>query len=113
MTARLRLGACTGSCLPYTAHAGFLVIEHPIRIFKVRTGEGAQPSYRGGKVQGTTEAIVTEVEHVLAEMKGAVGERKRKNLQALRQEVLGSLAEGGDATVALRGLSRNDLAGDA
>lgn len=73
-------------------------------ILKVRTGEGSKPPLRGGKVEGTSAAVTTEVEAILAEMNGEVGLRKRRNLEVLRERCLGALAPGGEVDVDMRGL---------
>lgn len=57
-------------------------------------------------MEGTTEAVAAEMKQILEEMKGSVGERKRKNLNVLRQAMLGSLVEGGETSIGLSGLSK-------
>ncbi|KAG8993987.1 hypothetical protein FRB94_010223 [Tulasnella sp. JGI-2019a] len=51
---------------------------------------------RTGNVDGTPQAVATEFKRVLSELKGEVSERKRKNLQAVRQQTLEALAEDGE-----------------
>ncbi|KAG8840548.1 hypothetical protein FRB96_009063 [Tulasnella sp. 330] len=70
----------------------------------VRTGDGARPPARGGKVEGTSEAVAAEVEQVLADLGGPVGERKRKNLGIVRRKMLDDMREGGLATSLYRAL---------
>ncbi|KAG8858440.1 hypothetical protein FRB96_005325 [Tulasnella sp. 330] len=70
----------------------------------VRTGDGARPPARGGKVEGTSEAVAAEIEQVLADLVGSVGERKRKNLGVVRQKMLDDMKEGGVCDMALKGL---------
>ncbi|KAG8871374.1 hypothetical protein FRB97_008769 [Tulasnella sp. 331] len=62
----------------------------------VRVGEAAQPPARGGKVEGTPAAVAAEFKLILSEIKGEIGERKQKNLQAVRQQTLDALKEGGE-----------------
>ncbi|KAG8849861.1 hypothetical protein FRB96_000606 [Tulasnella sp. 330] len=62
----------------------------------VRIGEAAQPPARGGKIEGTPAAVAAEFKQVLSEIKGPVGERKRKNMMDLRQKMMDALKEGGE-----------------
>ncbi|KAG8905658.1 hypothetical protein FRC00_013124 [Tulasnella sp. 408] len=71
---------------------------------KVRTGTGARPPKRGGVVHGTDEALASEIENILLDLKGPVGDRKRKNLAAVRAQLLQDLEEGGDADLEVRKL---------
>ncbi|KAG8876178.1 hypothetical protein FRB97_004356, partial [Tulasnella sp. 331] len=73
-------------------------------LIQVRTGDGARPPARGGKVEGTSEAVAAEIEQVLADLVGSVGERKRKNLGVVRQKMLDDMKEGGVCDMALKGL---------
>ncbi|KAG8996339.1 hypothetical protein FRB94_008385 [Tulasnella sp. JGI-2019a] len=72
------------------------VLDCSWELIQVRTGEGAQPPARGGKVEGTPAAVTAELKQILSEIKGEVGERKRKNLQVVRQQTFDALAEGGE-----------------
>lgn len=60
--------------------------------------------FRGTKIEGTLDAVADEVKQVLAEVKGPTGERKRRNLDALRLQTMDAVAEGGDGTVELQKL---------
>lgn len=71
------------------------------KLVQVRTGEGAKQPFRGGKVEGTPNAVAAELRQVLAELNGEVGEHKRKNLQVLRQKSLEAVAEGGEVQQAM------------
>ncbi|KAG8995280.1 hypothetical protein FRB93_001174 [Tulasnella sp. JGI-2019a] len=79
-------------------HSAYMsrVLDCSWELIQVRTGEGAQPPARGGKVQGTPAAVAAEFRQVLSEINGEVGKRRRKNLEVLRQKMFDALAEGGD-----------------
>ncbi|KAG9049176.1 hypothetical protein FS837_010995 [Tulasnella sp. UAMH 9824] len=62
------------------------------------------PPKRRGVVYGTDEALASEIEHILSDLKGPVGDRKRKNLTAVRAQLLQDHAEGGDADLEVRRL---------
>ncbi|KAG8874198.1 hypothetical protein FRB97_006085 [Tulasnella sp. 331] len=70
----------------------------------VRTGVGAQPPYRGGKVEGTPDAVAAEMKHVLSDINSEVGERKRRNLEVVRHEMLEAMKKGGEAETELEKL---------
>lgn len=46
-------------------------------------------------MQGTNEAIAAEVEQVLGHLKGEVGNRKRRNLKVVRDELAEAVKDGG------------------
>lgn len=71
---------------------------------QVRTGSGARPPRRGDKVEGTDEAVGEEIKQVLKALKGPVGERKRKNIEDVRQRFTDALAQGGLSDLALKEL---------
>ncbi|KAG8874086.1 hypothetical protein FRB97_006176 [Tulasnella sp. 331] len=62
----------------------------------IRVGDAMKPPARGGKIEGTPAAVATEFKQILSEIKGAIGERKRGNLMALRQQMFEALKEGGE-----------------
>ncbi|KAG8877990.1 hypothetical protein FRB98_006415 [Tulasnella sp. 332] len=62
----------------------------------IRLGEGAQPPAGRGEIGSTAEAVTAEFKQVHSEIKGDVGERKRKNLMILRQKTFNALKEGGE-----------------
>ncbi|KAG8864346.1 hypothetical protein FRB96_006168 [Tulasnella sp. 330] len=72
----------------------------------VRVGGAAQPPARGGKVEGTPAAVAAEFRLILSEMKGEVGERKRRNLQVVRQQTLDALKVGGEVEKDMRACLR-------
>ncbi|KAG8909790.1 hypothetical protein FRC01_006722 [Tulasnella sp. 417] len=74
-----------------------LKLDASFELTQVRTGTGAQPPKRGGIVEGTDEAIAQEIAGIVEDLKGPVGERKRRNLVAVRSKLLADLAKGGDA----------------
>ncbi|KAG8849862.1 hypothetical protein FRB96_000607 [Tulasnella sp. 330] len=78
----------------------------------IRTGEAAQPPARGGKIEGTPMAVAEEFKQILSEMKSEVGDRKRKNLMALRQGTFDALKEGGEVQKDMRACLRF-LSGEA
>ncbi|KAG8867582.1 hypothetical protein FRB98_004100 [Tulasnella sp. 332] len=80
------------------------IADCAFELIQVRTGDGARPPARGGKVEGTSEAVAAEVEQVLADLGGPVGERKRKNLGIVRRKMLDDMREGGLATSLYRAL---------
>lgn len=87
-------------------NAAHMTLKHDcsFELIQVRTGTGAQPPKRGGVVHGTDEAVASEFEHILSDLKGPVGDRKRKNLAAVRAQLLQDLEEGGDADREVREL---------
>ncbi|KAG8991572.1 hypothetical protein FRB94_012431 [Tulasnella sp. JGI-2019a] len=95
---------------PHTAdqplHAAYMTenMDCAFELIQVRTGIGAGPPARGGKVEGTPEAVAAEFKQVLTDIKGPVGERKRKNLNVIRQQILDDMKVGGECHVALKGL---------
>lgn len=80
-------------------NAAQMTLKHDcsFELIQVRTGTGAQPPKRGGIVKGTDEAVASEIEHIISDLKGPVGDRKRRNLAAVRAQLLQDLAPGGDA----------------
>lgn len=60
---------------------------------------------RGGKIERTPEAIKEEVNQVLADLSGAEGERKRRNLEIVRQEFVEAMKPGGEVDAEVRCLS--------
>lgn len=50
------------------------------------------------------EAITVEVEQILEDLKGQVGERKKKNLETLRRRIFAGFEEGGETTTAMKAL---------
>jgi len=90
-------------------HAAYLstTLDCGFELLQVRTGLGAVPPLRSGgklKIEGTEEAVAAEVEQIVKDLKGEVGDRKRKNLERVRRETFEALAEGGDAYVATKEL---------
>ncbi|KAG8845877.1 hypothetical protein FRB96_002245 [Tulasnella sp. 330] len=85
-------------------HAAYMaeVLDCSWELLQTRLGEGAQPPARGGKVEGTAEAVVAEFKQVLSEIKGEVGKRKRTNLMALRHQTFEALKEGGEVQKEVR-----------
>ncbi|KAG9007266.1 hypothetical protein FRB93_008089 [Tulasnella sp. JGI-2019a] len=88
-------------------HAAYMTenLDCAFELIQVRTGVGAGPPARGGKVEGTPEAVAAEFKQVLAEINGPVGERKQKNLNIIRQQFLDASKQGGEAEIALKGLA--------
>lgn len=70
-------------------------------MIKVRTGYAAKPPLRGGTFEGTDEAIATEIEGVVDDLRGGVGLRKGKNLQDFRKVVFRARQEGGSSAQAM------------
>ncbi|KAG8991571.1 hypothetical protein FRB94_012430 [Tulasnella sp. JGI-2019a] len=87
-------------------HAAYMTenLDCAFELIQVRTGVGAGPPARGGKVEGTPEAVAAEFKQILADIKGPVGERKRKNLGAIRQRILEDMKAGGECHTAIKGL---------
>lgn len=75
----------------------------PCLFKKVRTGHGVRPPYRGGRVEGTKEALAGELKRVFQELGGEIGQRKAKNLEALREKLRDSLTEGGEVDDDIKG----------
>jgi len=71
---------------------------------QVRTGPGAQTPFRGGKIEGTDEAIAQEIKGVLEQLKGEVGERKRSNALDVRKMFVDAAKPGGGSWNGLREL---------
>ncbi len=66
---------------------------------------------RGGKIYGTPEAVAEEFKGVLEDLKGPVGERKLKNLLAIREQFREAMKEGGEVDAdlaAILNLGRKD-----
>lgn len=55
-------------------------------------------------MEGTPDAVATELKQVLEELKGEVGDRKRKNLQVLRQKSFDAVAKGGETQRGIKDL---------
>lgn len=71
-------------------------------LLEVRVGLGLKPIFRNGKVPtGTIEAVRKEAAQVLDNAFDKDGERKRVNLEKLREVVLGCWEEGGSSKRAL------------
>ncbi|KAG9026666.1 hypothetical protein FRB95_008565 [Tulasnella sp. JGI-2019a] len=87
-------------------HAAYLSegLDCAFELLQVRTGVGARLPYRGGKIEGTPEAVASEFHQVLVEVNGVVGQRKRKHLQVVRRRLLHAMNEGGEAEVDLKKL---------
>ncbi|KAG8975328.1 hypothetical protein FRC05_005887 [Tulasnella sp. 425] len=87
-------------------HAAYLTenLDAAFELVQVRTGPGARPPHRGGKVIGTDEAIAAEIRQILADLKGEVGQRKRRNILAMQRKFLEAKAPGGSADLALKAL---------
>ncbi|KAG9002475.1 hypothetical protein FRB94_003835 [Tulasnella sp. JGI-2019a] len=87
-------------------HAAYLSqnLDCAFELMQVRTGKGAAAPYRGGKVEGTSEAVAAEFKQVLADLKGEVGDHKRRNLQKLHQQFVDAMREGGQCEGDLREL---------
>lgn len=90
LTARLRVRVKTSeSASPGSLHILIAIYS------QIRVGPGAKPPMRGGTIEGTEEAISTEIRDIVRDMLGAVGNRKRKNLEVVRDELVASLRSGG------------------
>lgn len=87
-------------------NAAHMTLKHDcsFELIQVRTGTGAQPPKRGGVVHGTDEAVASEVEHIISDLKGPVGDRKRRNLAAVRAQLLQYLSKGDDADLEVQRL---------
>ena len=71
-------------------------------LLEVRVSLGLKPIFRNGKVPtGTIEALRKEAAQILENAFGQDGERKRANMQKLREVVLGCWKEGGSTKRAL------------
>jgi len=105
------LGGVRNIFWPITAdqplHAAYMSqnLDCAWELIQVRTGIGAGPPRRGGQVEGTPEALAAEVKQVLEEIKSPVGERKKRNLLALRERFVREMAsdeEGGSVGGAVK-----------
>ncbi|KAG9045077.1 hypothetical protein FS837_007066 [Tulasnella sp. UAMH 9824] len=87
-------------------HAAYLTenLDAAFELVQIRTGPGARPPRRGGQVVGTDEVIAAEIRQVVADLKGEVGQRKRKNIEAVQKKFLEAKAPGGSADLALKAL---------
>jgi len=85
-------------------HAVYMTesLDCAFELLQVRTGLGARPPCRGGKVEGTPEAVAAEFKQILVDLKGKVGDCKRKNLHALNQQFLEALKHDAEAETNLR-----------
>ena len=79
------------------------------QLFEVRTGvHGLKPIRRTGKTpEGTVESVKREFTEVLANMRGADGTRKRENVKRIRDALVATGQEGGQARQALINLLRD------
>ncbi|KAG8875948.1 hypothetical protein FRB97_004599 [Tulasnella sp. 331] len=71
-------------------------LDAAFELVQIRSGAGAGPPARGGMVEGTPDAISRELGDILTGLKGEVGERKLRNLRAVRRKLLDEMSEGGD-----------------
>ncbi|KAF8528529.1 hypothetical protein BU17DRAFT_80977 [Hysterangium stoloniferum] len=82
-----------------------LMLDVAFELFEVRTGKYChKPLYRGFVRIGTAEALENELRGVFRDARGAVGERKRKNVHRIRDAMKVAWNEEGDALRELRNL---------
>ncbi|KAJ3487389.1 hypothetical protein NLI96_g3563 [Meripilus lineatus] len=75
-------------------------------LIEVRNGDGLKPILRNGRTPvGTVEAVRKEVAEVLENAFGLDGERKRANMQKLREAMAAGWKEGGSARTSLHALA--------
>ena len=75
-------------------------------LIEVRNGDGLKPILRNGRTPvGTVEAVRKEVAEVLENAFGLDGERKRANMQKLREAMAAGWKEGGSAITSLHALA--------
>ena len=78
-------------------------------MIQVRTGtEGLKHLHRGGtQPDGTCESVEAEARDVFRRIKGSEGERKRRNVEALRDKLNRAWKNGGDGFEEFRNLLRD------
>jgi hypothetical protein len=82
-----------------------LVLDLAFELIETRVGLGLKPLHRGIEPTGTHEAIEYEMRKVLQDARGMIGDRKRKNVHAMRDAIQGTWSEdNGDALKRLRNL---------
>ncbi|KAG8921227.1 hypothetical protein FRC03_000375 [Tulasnella sp. 419] len=79
-------------------------LDASFELVQIRTGVAAAPTRSGIKVEGTDEAIKHEIKQILSDLKGEVGDRKRKNVLAVQKMFRESVQTGGEADLALGSL---------
>ncbi|KAF8528528.1 hypothetical protein BU17DRAFT_80976 [Hysterangium stoloniferum] len=85
-----------------------LMLDVAFELLEVRTGKYChKPLYRGFVRIGTAEALENEIRSVFRDARGAVGERKRRNVHRIRDAMQGAWDEGGDALEELRNLLKD------
>jgi len=82
-----------------------LVLDLGFELIETRVGLGLKPLHRGVQPTGTHEAIEYEMRKILQDARGGIGERKRRNVHAMRDAIHGTWSEdNGDALKQLRNL---------
>lgn len=79
---------CTASQTSQVYHAGFEILQ-----IQARYNVG-RPLYRGGKVEGTDEAIRAELKEVFEKVRGKEGEEVRKGMEGLHRIEMDSRKDG-------------------
>ncbi|KAF8528365.1 hypothetical protein BU17DRAFT_38250, partial [Hysterangium stoloniferum] len=80
-------------------------VDLAFELFETRVELGLKPLHRGVQPTGTREAIEHEMRKTLQDARGRIGERKRRNVHAVRDAIQGGWSEdNGDALKQLRGL---------
>lgn len=77
-------------------------LDIAFELFEVRTGHGLRPVHRTGITHvGTVDAVRQEANDVLDKAFGGDGERKRANIQKLRESMSNAWSEQGPSRHAL------------
>ncbi|KAF8528379.1 hypothetical protein BU17DRAFT_80691 [Hysterangium stoloniferum] len=85
-------------------------VDLAFELFETRVERGLKPLHRGVQPTGTREAIEHEMRKTLQEARGIIGDRKRRNVHAVRDAIQGSWSEdNGDALKQLRKLLAESL----
>ena len=72
-------------------------------LYEVRTEDGLKPIHHLGRApEGTTDSVKREAKEVLRSAFGEGGERKRKNVEKLRERLREAWVEDGSAARELR-----------
>lgn len=79
-----------------------LTLDVAFEMMEVRTGVGLKPLYRGVCPTGTDEAVAAEARDILKRARGPEGERKRRNVEAIRDKYKEEWGRGGDGLNELR-----------
>ncbi|KAJ7121066.1 hypothetical protein C8R44DRAFT_736757 [Mycena epipterygia] len=83
------------------------ILNHPnldvaFHLIEVRTGLGIKPMHSGQVSRGSREAVGAELRTIFEDCQGAVGIRKRKNVERVKSELAMAWSENGSSQIAMR-----------